>query len=318
VLALAAFACDSGATTEADAGLDTDGATLNALAADLTSALKLSTDQQSTVNDAFTRLQEDRDPGALWGLAAELQVTLSDDQKATLLERAADRTNEGRPDRGALPWGGPGARGDGFPVPDLTDAQRATLQPYREQMRALMDQRRDGTLSEADFRAKMEPLRETMDATLSEVLTDEQRARFETMKARRDERRAEGREKRDGRQATRGADREARAARRLEAEAARQEALALSADQQTALQALRDEQRTALQALRGRGRDEAGDRDALREEARALRDAHEVALADILDARQLETMRIHQALVARAARTGRARDGRHRPNRDDS
>lgn len=294
-------ACDTG--TPANANLEDDN--LNALVADLTESLDLSGTDAQQLTKAFAD-HEGKDPGYLWHVAADLQATLTADQKAKLLEGRQGRSRfgqgrrngEGRPDgghgraRGPRMGDGQGRFGsEGGPLDDLlTEAQKEAIQTlrtsFRADMKALSAQRE--TLEHEAFRAQMHTLRQTLRDEIQALLTAEQQA---TLEARHEEKAA-------ARQARMEADRAVAA-----------EVLGLTASQQTALEALRTAQQAARQARREQGRNGEGSVD--REALQAQREAHQAALAEILDADQLETVQLHNALASKRHRGKRGGKGMH-------
>ena len=119
--------------------------------------------------------------------------------------------------------GGPGMGGPGMgglSGLDLTVEQKEALadlrDEYRPQIRDLLQQRRDGSISEESFRTQMQALRASMREALHGILTD---AQLETLEARRDE--LQG--------------------RREAARAVRAEVLGLTAEQEEQLDALRSD-----------------------------------------------------------------------------
>lgn len=278
-------ACDSGQLLEETEPLDDDTAQMaDALVQDLA----LSTQEATALRTSMASHEGLRgEPGFLWRVAADLQASLTAEQKERLFARAEQmQQRDHRPRhqrRQALRFLlGDHLHGDG-PLADvfatLTDEQRQALETiresYRPQLRDLMAQRRDGALDAADFREQMQALREAMRAEIEAVLTDEQKAALEAareqMKADREERRAA-------------------------VAAVRDEVLGLTDEQKTALEELHAEHRAELQSLREQLEAGTAEPDELREAFEALREAHTEALAAVLTAEQLEIVTIHRIL----------------------
>ncbi len=306
-------ACDT-ATPEAEE-VAVEDETLQAVAEALQTELDLSAAQAQEINGVLAT-HAGEEVGALWFVAAELQERLTEEQKASLFARAAERRDafrarraEGAPGRlngkGRMRRAGGFIRGalEGPLAERLTEEQQTAFDElrarHREAMRALIDRKREGTLAPEDFREQMRSLNESMKAEVGALLTDEQKAALE---ARREE----------GRQARR-----ARAGERLEAMA---EALELTPEQQAKLRELRETHRAAMKAFMEEAR--AGERD--REEIRAalaeMRAAQRAGRAGVLTDRQEEIVRLHRILAAkvmtkrRGAGEGSLRQ-QHRPGR---
>ncbi len=305
-------ACDSGT---ANAQLQDDS--LNTEVNALTQSLSLSSAASNQVMNAFAK-HEGKDPGYLWYVAAELQENLTPEQKAKLMERR--RGQQGRMGKGRRGGQGRGMRGQGRmgqgrgngqgcagqgcmreprmggeqgafgmgagPLDELLtqeqkDAITALRGTFRTDMQAL---RAKDNLSAEALRAEVKTLRVALRNDIQALLTDEQKAELQ---AQREEKAAE-------RQARIEADRAVAA-----------EVLGLTAEQHTGLEALRNTHYATRNMVREKIRNgETIDRDAMQ----AQREAHQSALANILDERQLEIVQIHRALTAKMGRG--MRDGR--------
>ncbi len=296
--------CDADpATTDAES---LDPAELNELAATLATDLDLSADQARAVDDLLGG-DEKPAPGHLWTVAADLQETLTDAQKARLLERAGQRrarfSEEGRP--GHFRRGGEGREdgprgsrrsgaGQAREAPGslggiLTDEQQEQFKALREAHRAQVQAlRQDDSLTPEARRAQAEALREEMKAALDALLTDEQKAEMEQ---RREERQARSAERKE------------------QAEQARAEALDLTAQQETDWEALREAHRAEHTALFEQVRAGTLDRAAVRAQMQERRDTHRAELATILTADQMEIVEIHQALQGEVGRRHGRRPG---------
>ncbi len=273
-------------------------AELGELAARLSTELSLSTEQINEVNSLLA-VDDKPAPGHLWTVAAELQKTLTDEQKATLFEKAAERRAtmaEGRQGRRFNRDGqGQGRRfqrqGEGrsgfmndFLTPEQKETMKALRETQRAEMKALVEARQAGTLTDEAFREQAKALREAQREAMQNLLTDEQKA---TLEQKREEMKATFEERKDA------------------AAAACVEALGLTADQEVALAEMREEHRAETRAAVEQARSGDADRDAVRTEIQALRDAHKAALADVLTPVQIEITDIHNALMGGiAARRG--------------
>ena len=284
-------------------------AELSDLAARLSTDLSLSTEQINEVNSLLA-VDDKPAPGHLWTVAAELQKTLTDEQKATLIETAAERRaafaedrqgrrfnrdGQGRGHRFNREGDGTGRRfqrqGEGrsgflkdFLTPEQQEAMKALRETQREEMKALVEARQDGSLTDEAFREQAKALREANREAVQDLLTDEQKA---TLEQKREEMKAKFEERKDA------------------AEAARVEALGLTADQEVALAEMREAHRAEARAVIEQARSGDADREAVRTEIQALREAHKAALADVLTPEQIETTDIHNALMGGiAARRG--------------
>ena len=284
-------------------------AELNELAARLSTDLSLSTEQANQVNSLLT-VDDKPSPGHLWAVAAELQQTLTDEQKATLIEKAAERRAEfadgmrgRRFNRDGQGQGrrfnregdgtgrrfqrqgndGPGFMND-FLTPEQQEAMKALRETSRAEMKALVEARRDGSLTDEAFREQAKALREANHEAMQELLTDEQKATLE--------------QKRAERKATFEARQDA-------AQAARVEALGLTADQEVALAEMREAHQAEMKAFFEQARSGNADREAIRAEIQTIREANKAALADVLTPEQIEITDIHNALMGGiAARRG--------------
>ncbi len=306
LLGVALAACDSQSPVENEA--DTTEQAVAELTSELSQDLSLSGSQQQALQGAVDRNRHRmHEPGFLWTLAAELQATLSDEQKQRLFDLAAQRADGGpgmgRP--GGPGHGGPGGLGPGnrpghggpghgdaerapcFTLDDvLTDAQQAAIEEIRERYRAqiepLLEARRNETITPEEFRAQMEALRAAMQAEIDALLTDEQKADIE---ARREACRAEGEAERE--------------ARREAERAAMIEALGLTGEQVAALDALHEAQKAERDALLAQLDAGTLTREDVQTALAALHDAADAALQDLFDETQWEIKLIHDALASR-------------------
>jgi hypothetical protein len=266
---------------------------LGAVLTDMTGPLGLSDGQAADVvaiGDLYSGVVDE--PGVPWYVAADVQGVLSSAQveqlaasRAELRERARQAILEqfgfgsdlfgGRGAGGLLGGrmgGGHGFGGFGaglggfgnFADIDLSDEQRAALEAimleYGPQLMDLMQQLRDGPLSEEQFKELAEALGEEIQDAIGDVLTDEQVAAIEELKERA---------------------REAAEAAR----SARIDALGLT-----------DQQLADLEALRGSLAEQACETIVAGGSAEDLHTAHQEAVAEILTDDQIEIIEVHDAL----------------------
>lgn len=312
-LLVLASACDS---AQALSGADAVELTADASAEALAQEAGLSADGQEALARSFAQHSDTTEAGRLWRVAADLQQNLGDDQKARLVERGQRFSPPKRGHKGGQRPGMShgrlgGALADSLGLSETQkDAVKAIYAEYRPHVEALMQQRRDGTLDADGFAAAMETLRGEIEAKVADVLTPEQLARLEAMKADRQARRDERQGDREERQAE-------REERRAEVKAVMTEVLGLSAEEVEALETLREAHHAAMRELLATFRGQDADRQAARAALEALHADHQAELATVLDETQLEVVYIHHALTqhARKHRGGVQGGERQRPQR---
>ena len=300
-------ACDS---SSAVGGIDASNGSLDDTVALIAMDLGFSAEESAALSASFAKFSDGDDastmhePGFLWRVAAELQTTLTDEQKARLferLERAGDQRRQAGPNGGIMQQrrqggqGGPGGPNMGEPQGPrtnaleqlgLSDEQKEAIaairEAYKPQIEAVLAQRE--TLTRAEIKEQLDTLHETIKAEIEGVLTDEQKAQLEDLKAEAELRRAE-----------RYAGQEAA---REEAKLVMIEVLGLTEAQITALDELHasaEAERDAIRELIESG----ATREDVQAQADAQREAHQAALASILDDTQYEVTQIHKALSMR-------------------
>ena len=318
LLMITLAACDS--STAPDAEQELAAQTADALEADLTQTLGLSTEQQGDLQGVRNRFDgQEHEPGYLWTLAAELQATLTDEQKQELFDRVTrdrgDICESGRfGDMGEGPGGfglprpgghmgghGYGFNGGGSCFSDvLTDEQDAAIDALREALKAEVDALREarqaGTLEQDAFRDQLQTLLEALKADIDALLTDEQRDAIEACRAER--------------QAEREAEREAR---RAADRAAMSAALGLTAEEETALFTLLDDHKAEVRDLLQQFQDQLIECTDFQATIEDLKAAHDESLQALLDDTQWEIVLIHRALSSRMRRHGRGHGGRFGP-----
>ena len=298
-------ACDS---SSAVGGIDAAGTSLDETVSLIAMDLGFSADETAALSASFAKFGDGDDaaamhePGFLWRVAAELQATLTDEQKARLferLERAGDMRRQGGPNGGMQMrrpgmggqqgpgMGGPdGQRSGGIARLDLSDEQKEAIaairEAYKPQIEAILAEREN--LSRAEIKEQLDALHEQIKGEVEAVLTAEQLAQLQEWKAEAELRRTE-------REAAQEAARE-------EAKLVMIEVLGLTEDQVASLEELRlaaEAEREAIRALIESG----ADRDAVQTAVEEQREAHQEALASILDDTQYEITLIHKAIAAR-------------------
>ena len=305
-------ACDSSNGLLESGAADSD---LAPSVATLSEQLQLTESQSEEINAVLAKRGEN-EPGTLWYVAAELQSTLTDDQKTELFENMQE-AREGTRAQGqrgrAARFRGQGEHFEDL-FADLSDEQKAELktlrEAQREKMKALVEQRREGTLDETSMKEAAEQLRSEMEEQLAGILTDEQLAAFKEAQAERSEKMEARREMMkerfgDANSGERNG-RRGRHAGRLDENtreaftAAKIDALGLTEEQQSSIEAFRAEQKEKAQALFEEIKENGGDRDAVREQVETLRDESKSQMEEILTQDQLETITIHRALAFKA------------------
>lgn len=285
-------ACDSATTTEETASVAE--ATSEDLAAVVVADLGLSAAQQATVSSFATKHGGATvEPGFSWRLAAQLQATLTEEQKQRLFERVAAsirervRTGEGnggasfgmhsRHRQGGQRGGGPGG---GFLEGILTEEQRQQVEAiratYREQIKAIRDGVDSGELTREQAREQVQAIHEAMRGEIDALLTEEQRQQIEAMRA--EERQAE------------------REARREQARDVRNEVLGLTDEEAAAFDAIMEAFREAASALREEMIAAGATRDEIHAAVQELKDQREAELEALLDDVQFEIVQLHEAV----------------------
>ena len=273
------------------------------LSASISDEVSLTGAQQDEFNASLARHgdRRDREPGFLWTVAADLQATLTDEQKEELFAGTED-AEEGLSFRGLLGFPGSGGRYGlgGFmggsrrhgisPVDtelNLSEEQEIALTEihsrYREQFKDLAASFENGEISEDEVIAQLIALRDAKQAEITDVLTDEQEALLEEYRAEREARFEEY---------------------RAEVNAVRNEVLGLTDEQATAIDALFEEQLSTRESLVEQlqaGTLTVADFQA---EISALEEARQDVVSGLLDAVQYEIVQIHDALTVRSGRFG--------------
>ncbi len=299
LLGFAFVGCDSSESTD-----EGDFASLEVqdLYNSVESEVQMTSDQRRRFAQALkSQDRRNREPGFLWIVADSLAQTLTDEQKAELIERTNALEGPGL-FRGLA--GFPGSGGyygfGGFmgasrrfgdapidKILDLTEEQVAAIHElhaaFREDAKALKDQLGDGSITRQEFLAAMLDLHEALRADIADILTDEQKAAIEEFHAQR--------------QAEFDAFREKVAA-------VRDEVLGLTPDESAAFDEILMDHLDAREVLHEQFLEGEIDRETLESEIEALREVKDAALQALLSEAQYEVVQSHDALAVRLGRRG--------------
>ena len=265
-----------------------DSPELEMFSSDLENDLNLSDKSARNLRSALGRHgrggERDREPGFLWKLAAELQQTLTEEEKNNIFtkleevkEKGKDRGKDADKDRGKKDGG---ALRVIYSV--LTDDQKpqfdAIMEEFRSGMDAIFASIKAGEMTREEAKAEIESMEETMKSAIDALLTDDQKAQLEQMRADRN------------------------AEKKAYMESVRQakiEALGLTDDQITAIEAARAETKAAMEALKAQVESEDQTKEEAREAAKAIFEANKTAMDAIFTATQIEIIKIHKYLEMR-------------------
>ena len=265
-----------------------DSPELEMFSSDLENDLNLSDKSARNLRSALGRHgrggERDREPGFLWKLAAELQQTLTEEEKNNIFtkleevkEKGKDRGKDADKDRGKKDGG---ALRVIYSV--LTDDQKpqfdAIMEEFRSGMDAIFASIKAGEMTREEAKAEIESMEETMKSAIDALLTDDQKAQLEQMRA---DRNAE------------------KKAYMVSVRQAKIDALGLTDDQITAIEAARAETKAAMEALKARVESEDQTKEEAREAAKAIFEANKTAMDAIFTATQIEIIKIHKYLEMR-------------------
>ncbi|MBL7979183.1 MAG: hypothetical protein JNN12_12660 [Bacteroidetes Order II. Incertae sedis bacterium] len=271
------------------------------MAVQVSSELQLSGTTARNVSSSFNK-HADKQPGFLWGVAKDLQATLTAEEKEKLLNPDLDAA--GNREGGLRPFFSPhGMKGDGIkgtgrpgfiPFDLLTEDQKAqvktVMEKYGTEIKALMDKK--STLTTEEFKSQMEALHTARQAELTTLLTEEQKAtiatRLEEAKARLE--------------AARAAEKESR-----------NTVLAIDAATSDKLDAAYAAQLTALEALATKVKNKEIAIEDVPAQLQAIREAFKTTISGFLSATQVEIVLIHDALTHRKPK-GHGGKGKGGPN----
>ncbi len=292
---LIASGCDNPMLNNQNESLDSPE--LQALSDGLVSDLGLNRSAADGVNTLLYKHGKNgkhREPGFVWKIAGELQQTLTEEEKATLF----DKMDEHGVDYFGHKFSSKGSKGTGHHGVKmalqavrkvLTDEQIAVfdeiVNTYKEQFKSLFEQVKSGALSREEAKTQAEALGEAMKAEIEALLTEEQKAELEQMKAdfeaKRDERREE-------RQAYKDSSKQVMI-----------EILDMTGDQVASFESVVSEKRESMQALVDQLKNGEIDRTAFREAAKLLFESRSEKMEAIFNDTQLEIIKIHKALLIR-------------------
>ena len=265
-----------------------DSPELEMFSSDLENDLNLSDKSARNLRSALGRHgrggERDREPGFLWKLAAELQQTLTEEEKNNIFtkleevkEKGKDRGKDADKDRGKKDGG---ALRVIYSV--LTDDQKpqfdAIMEEFRSGMDAIFASIKAGEMTREEAKAEIESMEETMKSAIDALLTDDQKAQLEQMRA---DRNAE------------------KKAYMVSVRQAKIDALGLTDDQITAIEAARAETKAAMEALKAQVESEDQTKEEAREAAKAIFEANKTAMDAIFTATQIEIIKIHKYLEMR-------------------
>ena len=265
-----------------------DSTELEMFSIDLVNDLNLSDKSARNLRSALGRHgrggERDREPGFLWKLAAELQQTLTEEEKNNIFARLEEVKEKGK-DRGKDAGKDRGKKDGGalrviYSV--LADDQKpqfdAIMKEFRTGMDAIFSSIKAGEMTREEAKAEIESMEETMKSAIDALLTDDQKTQLEQMRA----------------------DRKAEKKAYMEAvHQAKIEALGLTVDQIAAIETARAETKAAMEALKAQVESEYLTKEEAREAAKAIFEANKTAMDAIFTATQIEIIKIHKYLEIR-------------------
>tara|TARA_Y100000992_G_scaffold249309_1_gene181066 strand:+ start:1071 stop:2042 length:972 start_codon:yes stop_codon:yes gene_type:complete len=279
--------CD---TMNNDSDVNLDDPELQALAEGLNADIGLSKSSDDAFKDALNRHGKDgkhrRDPGFLWNVAAEMQESLSQEEKDKMFEWmdansvAFLHAPERKDHRG--PKGDKGGIDIRLMMTVMdTDQQEALkniMDSYRSQMDAVMRAMKDGTKDEATAKAEIEALELAMKNEIDSLLTDDQKDRIDRLQA-------DMKQKRDD-------------AFQLERDAM-VAALEMTTEQEASLAEINQKHEDALKALfeEMKNAGDSADRKGFEDRIKDLNATRNNELELLFSDKQLEVVKVHASLV---------------------
>ena len=265
-----------------------DSTELEMFSIDLVNDLNLSDKSARNLRSALGRhdrgSERDREPGFLWKLAAELQQTLTEEEKNNIFARLEEVKEKGK-DRGKDAGKDRGKKDGGalrviYSV--LADDQKpqfdAIMKEFRTGMDAIFSSIKAGEMTREEAKAEIESMEETMKSAIDALLTDDQKTQLEQMRA----------------------DRKAEKKAYMEAvHQAKIEALGLTVDQIAAIETARAETKAAMEALKVQVESEDLTKEEAREAAKAIFEANKTTMDAIFTATQIQIIKIHKYLEMR-------------------
>lgn len=279
--------CD---TMNNDSDVSLDDPELQALAEGLNADIGLSKSSDDAFKDALNRHGKDgkhrRDPGFLWNVAAEMQESLTQEEKDKMFEWmdansvAFLHAPERKDHRG--PKGDKGGIDIRLMMTVMdTDQQEALkniMDSYRSQMDAVMRAMKDGTKDEATAKAEIEALELAMKNEIDSLLTDDQKDRIDRLQA-------DMKQKRDD-------------AFQLERDAM-VAALEMTTEQEASLAEINQKHEDALKALfeEMKNAGDSADRKGFEDRIKVLNATRNNELELLFSDKQLEVVKVHASLV---------------------
>ena len=279
--------CD---TMNNDSDVSLDDPELQALAEGLNADIGLSKSSDDAFKDALNRHGKDgkhrRDPGFLWNVAAEMQGSLTQEEKDKMFEWmdansvAFLHAPERKDHRG--PKGDKGGIDIRLMMTVMdTDQQEALkniMDSYRSQMDAVMRAMKDGTKDEATAKAEIEALELAMKNEIDSLLTDDQKDRIDRLQA-------DMKQKRDD-------------AFQLERDAM-VAALEMTTEQEASLAEINQKHEDALKALfeEMKNAGDTADRKGFEDRIKDLNATRNNELELLFSDKQLEVVKVHASLV---------------------
>ena len=277
-------------TMNNDSDVSLDDPELQALAEGLNADIGLSKSSDDAFKDALNRHGKDgkhrRDPGFLWNVAAEMQESLTQEEKDKMFEWmdansvAFLHAPERKDHRG--PKGDKGGIDIRLMMTVMdTDQQEALkniMDSYRSQMDAVMRAMKDGTKDEATAKAEIEALELAMKNEIDSLLTDDQKDRIDRLQA-------DMKQKRDD-------------AFQLERDAM-VAALEMTTEQEASLAEINQKHEDALKALfeEMKNAGDSADRKGFEDRIKDLNATRNNELELLFSDKQLEVVKVHASLV---------------------
>lgn len=279
--------CD---TMNNDSDVSLDDPELQALAEGLNADIGLSKSSDDAFKDALNRHGKDgkhrRDPGFLWNVAAEMQESLTQEEKDKMFEwmdansvaflHAPDRKDHRGPkgDKGGIDIRLMMTVMD----TDQQEALKNIMDSYRSQMDAVMRAMKDGTKDEATAKAEIEALELAMKNEIDSLLTDDQKDRIDRLQA-------DMKQKRDD-------------AFQLERDAM-VAALEMTTEQEASLAEINQKHEDALKALfeEMKNAGDSADRKGFEDRIKDLNATRNNELELLFSDKQLEVVKVHASLV---------------------
>ena len=170
-----------------------DSTELEMFSIDLVNDLNLSDKSARNLRSALGRHgrggERDREPGFLWKLAAELQQTLTEEEKNNIFARLEEVKEKGK-DRGK-DAGKDRDKKDGGALRVIYSVLAADQKPqfdaimkeFRTGMDAIFSSIKAGEMTREEAKAEIESMEETMKSAIDALLTDDQKTQLEQMRA---------------------------------------------------------------------------------------------------------------------------------------